>query len=292
MLYDQSTFACHMPQMGHILHEYSGWSVGWVETGHLVTSFSVKAARQMLFKALRTMLVSILVFAWVFSGWPQMFSFPSRIPELNAADGVAFVQSGFGDTVAGSSCTADFPSYNAAGNLIVVYTDFSPSFTISSVTDTAGNSYLPATTRTHDVNAAAQIWYAKNIKPIGTNTVRVNYSGAISFCDVYIHEYSGIDRSSPLDAVSSATGTSTTASSGAATVHYSGELVFGGGSNDTGSMSPIASFVMRRVDNDNISEDETSTTTGSYVANATVPAAAKWHMHMATFRLPMRRETR
>jgi hypothetical protein len=39
----------------------------------------------MLFKALRTMLVGILVFAWVFSGWQQILHFPQKPDDAHAA---------------------------------------------------------------------------------------------------------------------------------------------------------------------------------------------------------------
>jgi len=61
------------------------------------------------YKSLKTSTVFLLIFAWVFSGWPQIFNFPSEIQEARAALGVVAAPSTAsiltGDTLTLSSMT-------------------------------------------------------------------------------------------------------------------------------------------------------------------------------------------
>jgi hypothetical protein len=69
--------------------------------------------------------------------------------------------------------------------------------TISSVTDTAGNTWSEAILRSHPSSDRASIWYAKNCAG-GANTVTVNFSGN-TYGGIAIAEYSGCDTAAPLD---------------------------------------------------------------------------------------------
>ena len=88
--------------------------------------------------------------------------------------------------------------------------------TVSSVSDSRGNTYAQAGTMTTGTALRQAIYYAKNIAA-GSNTVTVAFNQAAAYVDVRILEYSGLDTTSPLDVTAGAAGSSASANSGAAT---------------------------------------------------------------------------
>ena len=113
-----------------------------------------------------------------------------------------------------------FSSNNTAGNLIVVYAVWGNTQPVT-LTDTAGNSYASAAPATRWNNGAwsSQVFYAKSVAG-GANTVRATFSQAISYFGIiYIHEYSGLDATNPLDASAAAIGSSQAMNSGSADGH-------------------------------------------------------------------------
>ena len=120
---------------------------------------------------------------------------------------------------------------NTAGNLIVAFVIWNNNGA-ATVSDSNGNAYAAATTRTAWGSGwSAQTFYAKNIKA-GANTVTATFGTAISsFGIVYIHEYSGLDPTSPLDVASSAVGTTAAMSSGSVATTHANDLLFGAGAS-------------------------------------------------------------
>ena len=102
---------------------------------------------------------------------------------------------------------------------------------ISSVTDTAGNTYQVAAPTARGTGLSQAIYYAKNIKaaPAGGNTVTVTFTTAVRFADIRISEYSGLSVTNPLDVTASASGTVVLANSGNVTTTSASELIFGAG---------------------------------------------------------------
>src|SRR4029077_20811586 len=88
-----------------------------------------------------------------------------------------------------------------AGNLHVVIVSWNDSTaTISSVTDSIGNTYAVAAAPVVQSGTASQaIYYAKNIAAAaaGANTVTINFNVAARHPDIRIAEYGGVD---PLNA--------------------------------------------------------------------------------------------
>ena len=109
--------------------------------------------------------------------------------------------------------TVTYTTAQTAGDLNVVVVGWNDSLaTITSVADSAGNSYLAAGPTTQ-VNIASQaIYYAPNIltAPANGNTVTVTFDAVPTGVDIRIAEYSGLDPSNPLDAVASAQGDTAT----------------------------------------------------------------------------------
>ncbi len=99
-----------------------------------------------------------------------------------------------------SSCAVSLASTNP-GDLIVLALFVLDSTSVSNVSDTQGNPYTligsPQTWSTH--NFVERLYYAKNIKG-GADTATVTLSGS-KYMEVRVYEYSGLDPSSPLDAL-------------------------------------------------------------------------------------------
>jgi hypothetical protein len=198
-----------------------------------------------------------------------------------------FVQGNFANMPNDANPTIAFSSNNAAGNLIVFALDWnSQSVIVNSITDTNGNTYVSAAGPVNGQGGLGswrdQIFYAKNIGG-GANTVTVHFSGAVD-SELYLHEYSGADKTSPLDVTASSTGNSSIADSGSRTTNFPNELVFGYCQSNGESCAQGTNFATRRTDTGNLSEDMIATSTGSYSASANLTGVAYWIMSMATFK--------
>src|SRR5271165_5081413 len=106
-----------------------------------------------------------------------------------------------GDSALSSGSTANvpvpMPNPQGAGDLNVVIIGWNDVFSqVASVSDTEGNTYLPALLPTTDgVSLSQVIYYAKNIKGDTTtnNQVTVTFSRSAQTPDVRVLEYSGLD---------------------------------------------------------------------------------------------------
>jgi len=157
---------------------------------------------------------------------------------------------------------------------------------VQSVTDTAGNTYLPAVGPTTGTALRQSIYYAKNIKASSSNKVTVQFNQAAAYPDVRILEYYGLDPNNPLDVTAAATGKGSAASSGAATTTSNNELIFGANMVATSNISGGPNFQVRIItphDGD-LAEDEVVSSTGSYNASATLSGTGAWVMQMVTFK--------
>ena len=105
-----------------------------------------------------------------------------------------------------SSVSVGYSNAQTAGDLNIVAVGWGDTTsTISSVTDSGGNTYTRAVGPTTTTGLQQVIYYAKNIAG-GGNTVTVKFSQAASYPDVRILEYSGLDTSSPLDVTAAGVG--------------------------------------------------------------------------------------
>ena len=165
------------------------------------------------------------------------------------------------------------PQSHGDTNIAVIGFTSSSTATITSVTDSAGNTYAVAVPLAHNGVTYQAIYYAKNIASAaaGTNTVTVKLSATVQYPDIRVLEYSGLDAVSPLDVGSSATGSAATADSGGVTTTKPIGLLVGAGTT-SGSFSAAGAGYRLRVitspDSD-IVEDEVVNATGTYHATAT-----------------------
>jgi IPT/TIG domain-containing protein len=198
--------------------------------------------------------------------------------------GISFVQVKSAVANSGGSIAVTYPGAQTAGNLNVVAVMWGDSTsTVSSVTDSKGNSYTLAVGPTRITGVTQSIYYAKNIVG-GSNTVTVTFNQTAAFPNVNVLEYSGLSTTNPLDVFSSASGSGTTANSGAATTTSANELIFGAGSTSNAFTAAGSGFSNRIINSfGDISEDQIVSNTGSYNATATLTSGT-WVMQMVAFR--------
>jgi glucose/arabinose dehydrogenase/PKD repeat protein/fibronectin type 3 domain-containing protein len=205
-------------------------------------------------------------------------------PMASAAN-PAFVQGRSKQVTNGTGNSLAFSNANAAGNLIVAYVVWDNSSPVT-LRDSRGNTYATvAPAKAWGVNGTwrSQVFYAKDIAG-GPNTVTATFQAAVlSFGRLYIHEYSGLDRTAPLDASSASTGTASAMNSGSATTSSANDLIFGAGSSNNGVTAAGAGFTTRLNAQRTRTEDKTATTAGPNSATAT-QNGSQWVMQMAAFK--------
>ncbi len=170
----------------------------------------------------------------------------------------------------GTVNSTSFTNANTAGNLIAVYVVWNNAGTVS-VSDTRGNTYAPAqaVTRWNNNQWSAQVFYAKDIAA-GANTVRATFGTTITgWGIVYAHEYSGLDRTNPLDVSRSAIGSAAAMTTGNATTTNANDLIFGAGASTNSITAAGAGLTARSTAYDNRTMDRTVTTAGNYAVTAT-----------------------
>jgi hypothetical protein len=187
--------------------------------------------------------------------------------------------------------SATYASAQNAGDLNVVVIGWDVSGqTISSITDTKGNTYAPALALATQGTASQRIYYAQNIAAAaaGGNTVTVAFVSGTNpgGCDLRIAEYSGLSRTGALDANANGTSASGTAlSSGNATISQSAELLVGA-AYVANAVSAVGAGWTQRVlsGGSNNLQDKNVTALGSYAAPATQNTSGFWIMQEATFK--------
>ena len=187
-----------------------------------------------------------------------------------------------------TSCAVNLTSTNA-GDLIVLGLFVLDSTSVSSVTDTQGNTYTligsPQTWSPY--HFVERLYYAKNIKG-GANTTTVTLSGS-KYMEVHLYDYSGLDTSSPLDASATPqTGTSVTGTSGTLTTSNANDLLFGFFHSDNNVTSTAGSgFTGRTLSGDGgypLAEDEYVTSTNSYSATMSFSGSADYVGFLVAFK--------
>ena len=172
-------------------------------------------------------------------------------------------------------------------NVVIVGWSDSTS-TVVSITDTKGNTYVPAVGPVSISGTATQrIYYASNIVAAakGGNTLTVTFSGTVAWPDVRIMEYSGISTSSPFDVGTSASGTSTSPNSGPVTTTNANDLLVASDYVADVTTASDPNFTQRFLSaGGETVEDRIVTTTGAYSAGATQTGPDWWLMQVAAFR--------
>jgi hypothetical protein len=214
---------------------------------------------------------------------------------LTAASGkafgapMAFVQTNSATPASAQTVTVPYTQAQTAGNLNVVVVGWNDSTsTISTVTDSLGNTYAVAAARIAQTGTASQaIYYAKNIASAaaGTNTVTVTFNVTANAVDIRIAEYSGLDTVNPLDVSVGAQGNSATSNSGSVTTTSANDLLVGANLVQSVTTAAGAGYTSRIITVDcDILEDRVVSATGSYSATAALDKVQPWIMQMVAFR--------
>jgi hypothetical protein len=211
----------------------------------------------------------------------------SQVSATPKSASIKFVQVASVQIASSASVSVVYAKAQTAGDLNVVVVGWNDTTnTVNAVSDSNRNTYSLAVPPIMDSTGQTQaIYYAKNIAKAaaGANTVTVTFSGAATFPDIQILEYSGLSLSNPLDVTAGAAGTSSTASSGSATTGTASELIFGAGTTCGNFTGAGSGFTQREITSyGDIAEDRIVSSTGSY--KATAPVNCGWVMQMATFK--------
>ena len=184
------------------------------------------------------------------------------------------------------SLTVPFTSAQVAGHLNYVAIGWIGIHTILSVTDTQGNTYVPATkVITGPVNYQQVILYAKNIAASPSNAVTVKFDSPTLNLDVRIAEYSGLSTTNAFDVAVSATGTGTSTSSGSVTTTNANDFLVASNKVDDYTTAAGSGYTNELITADgDIVEFRNVTATGSYTATATQGNPNPWIMQLAAFR--------
>ncbi len=199
----------------------------------------------------------------------------------------AFVQSKSQSYGAANHADLTLPGSSASTDLLVLsFVYDNTGLTVSSVTDSKGNTYTPAVGPTTVGGwGKAYTYYAKNIVGgAGAITTTVTLSGATtSLLDVYLLEYSGLDVTAPLDQTIAGTGSGTAMDSGSRTTTKAPELIYGFGADDN-NCAADSPYTNRETTNGQCAADQTVFSTGLYHVTATENPTGAWLLQMATFK--------
>jgi len=184
--------------------------------------------------------------------------------------------------------TPAFLAFVNPGNLMIVWIWYHPvaGESVSTVTDTANNSYSPAVGPTQGTggftNRRQEIWYSKLTKTVSNLQVIATFSG--TFNDkkaIAAHEYKGLDPAWALRQEAANTGNTANASCGPVPV-TANELIFAAALlATTGTSGP--GFAQRSSLDGNVTEDEVPGAAGS-VAATFANTAQDWIAQMVTFK--------
>jgi hypothetical protein len=204
-----------------------------------------------------------------------LWATPARVQENSSCPQVNVV-----------SLTVPYTAAQVAGHLNYVAVGWIGLHTILSVTDTQGNTYVPATTVvTGPVNYQQVIFYAKNIAGSASNAVTVKFDSPVRNLDVRIAEYSGLSTTNAFDVAHSATGTGTSTSSGSVSTTNANDFLVASNKVDDYTTAAGTGYTNELLTDDgDILEYRNVTSTGSYSATATQGNPNPWIMQLVAFR--------
>jgi hypothetical protein len=256
----------------------SGATIYYTTNGSTPTTSSTKYAAPITVNTTQT--VQAIAVA---TGFAQSAVGSAAYTITSSAAPPSFVQVNDNQVATGKTVLTAFNASTSAGNTIVAYVIWDNSGTVA-LTDSRGDTFAGVGTPVIWGNGyKAQVFYASKIAG-GLTTVTGTFQTSVTLFGVlYVHEYSGISSTNPVDIAVSASGSSSTLSSGTATTTSGNDLIFGAGVSDNTVTAAGSGFSARDMAYGNITEDRIGTTIGSYSATATHDGQA-WGMQMVAFR--------
>jgi hypothetical protein len=198
--------------------------------------------------------------------------------------GQAFVQ--IADNTPGSGTTTTFTNPETAADFNVVIVSWDGTTSVTSVTDSNGNTYVLAGTSS-STGLAEAVYYARNISVATTTTptVSVNFVKALSDADVRVAEYTGFSSAAvTVDNWIGNAGGNSPATSNNMTTSTSSLIVGAGSAINTFQSGGIPTGLTSRginVFGDVTMDSNTAVPAGTYAAGANVSGA--WVMQAAGF---------
>ncbi|HVM98040.1 MAG TPA: DUF4038 domain-containing protein, partial [Candidatus Acidoferrales bacterium] len=182
--------------------------------------------------------------------------------------------------------SATYGSLQGAGDTNIVAIGWNDTTSnLTSVSDSAGNTYQPAIATFRGNGMSQAIYYAANINAAASNQVSVSFNVPAVFVDLRVTEYSGLRQSNPFDVGVSATGVGSAASTGALNTATASELLFAAGMTGTSFSAAGSGFTAQLItapDGDLV-EDAVALTSGSYSTSAPL-GAGTWILQLAAFK--------
>ena len=200
----------------------------------------------------------------------------------NAAKPISFVQVKAATSSASTkTLSLAFPLNTTAGDLILVGFDFDTNSTPSSVTDSQGNVFIEVGSQlTSPGGSRSRVYYAKNIKG-GPDAVTVTLSANSAWIELYLTEYSGVDKTNPIDAQAGSSGNAGAVSSGIASTTVAGDVIYGYCVGDS-ACTVGSGFIAHSTFNNNLIEDATASNAGAHAATGS--ATKGWTMQMVALK--------
>jgi hypothetical protein len=199
-----------------------------------------------------------------------------------------------------ASRAATFASAQTQHNLNAIVISFgNPTTTttniITSVTDTAGNTYVPSNAFAFCVSgtqSAGQIIYhcPDIVSAAAGNVVTVNLSASQNFFTIVILEEAGLANSSAVDVTAGATansGGTASANSGSLTTTVANDMLLGAFTmfdGPSGTPALTAGFTQRANYYTQLTADRFSVATGSYSVAATAGGTSGWVAQLVAFK--------
>ena len=182
------------------------------------------------------------------------------------------------------------PSPQVAGDLNVVIIGWNDTVTtVSSVTDTEGNTYVPALPATTGTALTQVIYYAKNIagdSGATPNQVTVTFNQAAPSPDVQILEYRGLDISSPVDTAAGGFGTGLLADTGVCTTAAPVDVIVAGATVSSAISGAGTGFNLLNITtpNGDGAEHQITSVAGSCQATAALKGTGDWVIQAVAFK--------
>ncbi len=156
---------------------------------------------------------------------------------------IAFVSRVQFGTTASISVIPSPAQSHTAGNLLVVSASWGAGVNFSSIANTAGDSWTQAGTELSNTAGNDFQQYYAITNGNAADIVSVTLSGGSTYCNIVVHEFSGIDAT-PLDDAQQGSGNSTAIATPSLTVTAAEDVIvaymIAGGTNITGPGAPFS----------------------------------------------------
>ncbi len=195
---------------------------------------------------------------------------------------VGYVQGKTSIATGGSSVSLTFGDTQIAGDLDLVVIAWNGSGLVSSVTDTAGNSYAPASAVVSSSLRSQIVYYAPAIAA-SHDTVTVMFTSSVALPELRIAEYHGLTQLGPLDATAANTGSGTALDSTTASTLHGHDLLIGLNAANGTHIMPGQSYTVRLDAAGDAIEDREVMVQGTYDATCIENVSGPWIMQLIAF---------